>query len=204
MSGVFISLDGVDGGGKSTQVAMLCDWYTANGRSPISIRDPGGTKLGEALREILLHKQEIPLSMTSEMLLYMASRAQLVEEVIRPQLAAGNVVIADRYLLANIVYQGHAGGLDVQRLREVGRVATGGLQPDLTILLDLDIPTAVQRVGMEKDRLENRGAEYMQQVRDGFLAEIPHLSATATIDATATVEQIHAQIVAVIAQRGLV
>lgn len=196
MTGLFISLDGVDGGGKSTQAAMLCGWYQQQGRETLGLRDPGGTQLGEALRELLLHREEIPLCMTAEMLLYMASRAQLVSEVIRPALEQGKVVVSDRYLLANVVYQGSAGGLPVEALWQVGQIATGGLQPDLTIVMDLDVEIAMQRLGPNRDRLESRGAVYMRKVRNGFLHEAKRLAnKAAVVDASQSVETIHQQIV---------
>ncbi len=169
----FISLDGIDGGGKSTQINSLVDWLAKQGNDVLSIRDPGSTKLGEAVREILLHRQEIPLDMRAEMLLYMACRAQMVREVIKPALAAGKVVISDRYLLANVVYQGCGGGLDVEELWRVGEVATSGLLPDLTLVLDLPVPVAMNRVGEKMDRLESRGIEYFERVREGFLSQAP-------------------------------
>lgn len=197
MSGLFISLDGVDGAGKSTQVRLLVEWFESLGRQVISLRDPGGTKLGEALRDILLHRQEIPLAMTAEMLLYMASRAQLVSEIIRPALDAGQVVIADRYLLANVVYQGHAGGLATENIWAVGEIATGGLVPHCTCILDLPVELAMGRLAGGLDRLESRGSEYMQKVRHGFLLEAARMTDSAIlVDATQEPNAIHRQIVA--------
>ncbi len=190
--GRFITLDGVDGGGKSTQVQLLVDWLSSRGYSVRTYRDPGSTRLGETLREILLHRQEIPLSATSEMLLYMASRAQLVDEVLRPALAECDFIIMDRYLLANVVYQGVAGGLAPEAIWNVGRVATGGLAPDLTIVLDLPIDVAAERITRTRDRLESRGREYFEKVRQGFL-EQHHCAGgqSLVIDATQPVETIH-------------
>ena len=201
MPGLFISLDGVNGAGKSTQVHLLRKWFEDQDREVISIRDPGGTKLGEALREILLHRQEISLSMTAEMLLYMASRAELVSEVIRPALAANQVVIADRFLLANVVYQGCAGGLDVDQIWQVGAIATGGLQPDLTFVLDLPVEVALQRIDRGLDRLESRGIDYMTRVRDGFLSESQRLGDQVyVVDASVSPQAIHTQLLAAIAR----
>ena len=196
MSGLFLSLDGVDGAGKSTQVARLIAWFEQQGRTVISPRDPGSTALGEALREILLHRQEIPLSMTAEMLLYMASRAQLVREVIHPALAAGQVVIADRYLLANVVYQGCAGGENVEPIWQVGSIATGGLMPQLTFILDVPVEVALARLSRGLDRLESRGPEYMRLVRDGFLQQAQRLGdAAVIIDANRSPDEIHTAII---------
>ncbi len=196
MSGLSLSLDGVDGAGKSTQVARLIAWFEQQGRTVISPRDPGSTALGESLREILLHRQEIPLSMTAEMLLYMASRAQLVREVIRPALSAGQVVIADRYLLANVVYQGCAGGEDVEHIWQVGSIATGGLMPQLTIILDVPVEIALGRLSRGLDRLESRGPEYMRLVREGFLQQAQRLGdAAVIIDASRSPDEIHTAII---------
>ncbi len=204
MSGLFLSLDGVDGAGKSTQVERLIAWFKQQGRVVISPRDPGSTALGEALREILLHRKEIPLSMTAEMLLYMASRAQLVREIIHPALAAGQVVIADRYLLANVVYQGCAGGENVEHIWQVGNIATGGLLPQLTIILDVPVEVALGRLSGGLDRLESRGQEYMQRVRDGFLQQAQRLGdAALVVDASQTPEEIHAAIISALTSMRL-
>lgn len=167
--GVFLSLDGPDGGGKTTQIAKLADWLRAQGRVVTVCRDPGGTPLGDRIRSILLTQDDVPICLQSEMLLYMASRAQLVTEQIRPALNAGHIVLSDRFLLANVVYQGHAGGLPVDDLWTVGRLATGGLLPDLTLILDVLPEVAAQRIGKPRDRLEARGEEYHRRVRSGFL-----------------------------------
>jgi dTMP kinase len=168
--GLFLVLDGPDGGGKSTQAGRLADWLRSLGRDVVTCRDPGGTALGERLRAILLERAAVNISLRSEMLLYMASRAQLVEEVIAPALAAGGVVVSDRYLLANIVYQGSAGGLLEEEIALVGMVATGGLLPDLTIVLDIAPDTASARVGPARDRIEDRPLFYRERVRAGYLA----------------------------------
>ena len=195
MAGVFISLDGVDGGGKSTQVHLLAEYLRTLGHDVLTFRDPGGTKLGEALREILLHRQEIPLTGTAEMLLYMASRAELVAECIRPALESGRTVITDRFLLANVVYQGCAGGLAPSQLWQVGEIATGGLQPHLTIVLDIGVVQALGRIERGFDRLESRGTEYMEKVRRGFLEQVSHLGTRAVVvDANAGIGEVQARI----------
>lgn len=180
---------------------MLCEWLAAQGKTCRTFRDPGSTPLGESLREILLHRQEIPLSATAEMLLYMASRAQLVEEQVRPALAECDYVITDRYLLANVVYQGAAGGLNPEAIWQVGRIATGGLQPDLTVVLDLPIEVAAARIERSLDRLESRGQEYYQRVRVGFLEHLPQAGGrSVVIDASQPIDAIHHQIVAAVSQ----
>ncbi len=168
---MFISFDGVDGVGKSTQTALFVEWLREQGHSVVTCRDPGSTELGERLRNLVLKASDIKINAESEMLLYMAARAQLVSEVIQPALEAGQYVISDRFLLANVVYQGHAGGLNPQSIWDVGRIATAGRQPDLTIVLDMPLEKAVGRIGRELDRMEAKGMEFLQRVREGFLAE---------------------------------
>ena len=169
---MFFSFDGIDGVGKTTQMQLFCQWLTEQGREVVTCRDPGSTPLGERVREILLNSDEqTPISARSEMLLYMAARAQLVEEVIRPALATGKTIVSDRYLLANVVYQGYAGGLEVEAVRHVGQVATDGLMPDCTFLLDMSPTAALDRMGDQLDRVESRGNAYREQLREGFLKE---------------------------------
>ncbi|MFO0941773.1 MAG: dTMP kinase [Pirellulales bacterium] len=203
MTSFFVSLDGIDGCGKSTQIALLKQWLENQGHSVLLVRDPGGTKLGESLREILLHRKEIPLASTAEMLLYMASRAQLVRECIEPALAEGRVVISDRYLLANVVYQSCA-GVPAESIWQVGSIATGGREPDLTFVLDLDPAIAYGRMEGEHDRLESRGLDYMRAVRDGFLNQSKQLgNKVKVIDANQSIEAIQDQIAAELSVRLL-
>jgi dTMP kinase len=167
--GLFLTLDGPDGGGKTTQAARLVEWLRTRGVGVVACRDPGGTEVGERIRPILLGRATTNLALRAEMLLYMAGRAQLVEEVIRPALEAGRVVVSDRFLLANLVYQGDGGGLPADEIARVGRAATGGLLPDLTIVLDIDPRVARARVGAARDRIEDRPGDYHARVRAGFL-----------------------------------
>ncbi len=193
---MFISLDGIDGAGKSTQIDLLRQYLESKGATVVCFRDPGSTKLGESIREILLHREDILLASTSEMLLYMAARAQLVDEQLRPALQSGSTVICDRFLLANIVYQGVAGGLDVNELWSVGKCATGGLAPDVTIVLDIDPEVAVKRLKRGPDRLEKRGIEYFRLVRTGFLQQILNAGGKSlVVNADQSILQIHQQIV---------
>jgi dTMP kinase len=170
MQPLFIVLDGIDGTGKSTQCRLLAEWLRGRGRTVTECVEPGSTPIGIELRNLLLgHRHE--LALRTEALLFMAARAEVVERIIRPALAAGGVVISDRYLLANIVYQGHAGGLDVDELWRVEQFVTGGLMPDVTIVLDLPVEAALARRGRDADRKEQRDREYQERVRQGFLAE---------------------------------
>ncbi len=188
--GPFLSLDGVDGTGKSTQCRWLAERLRAEGRAVTECADPGGTVVGDLLRDVLLHQRNA-LSLATEALLFMASRAQLTAEIIRPALDASQVVVADRYLLANVVYQGHAGGLDPRLLWEVGQLATGGLEPDLTLVLDVPLEVARARRRRPADRVESRDGEFHARVRAGFLAEArrrPDL--VQVIDATGSAEDV--------------
>lgn len=167
----FISLDGLDGAGKSTQCRLMVDWLVAQKVPVTACTDPGGTALGLELRQILLHRGEHRMSIATEALLFMASRAQLVEEVIRPALDRGEVVVSDRFTLANVVYQGHAGGLRPQDLWAVGAIATGGLEPDLTLVFDMPLELAFARRHHDPDRMEARDREFHQAVKRGFTFE---------------------------------
>jgi dTMP kinase len=191
---MFFSFDGIDGTGKSTQMELFTEFLRGAGHDVLTCRDPGGTMLGERLREILLHKAEIPLSGCAEMLLYMASRAQLVDQVIRPALTQGRVVVCDRFLLANVVYQGYAGGLDVDDLWRVGAVAIGGVQPDLTCVLDMPVQAAARRIHREPDRMESRGLQFMERVRQGFLAEAARRPDVVVVNADRDIASIQAEI----------
>jgi len=192
---MFISFDGVDGVGKSTQIRLFSEWLDEQGKTYVTCRDPGSTPLGEKIRGLVLDHHDFRIDRRSEMLLYMAARAQLVDEVIRPALDQGRVVVSDRYLLANVVYQAHAGGLDVDHTWSVGRVATDNVAPDLTILLDMDVDQALARLDREHDRMEAQGVEYLRRVRDGFLTEARRSPQTIhVVDASQSVEAIHAEI----------
>jgi dTMP kinase len=192
--GLFISLDGLDGCGKSTQCRLLADWLRGQGHAVTECADPGGTAVGAVIRALLLeHRGE--MSLPCEALLYMASRAQLTAEIIRPALDAGQTVVADRYSLANVVYQGRAGGLDPEQLWAIAGLATGGLEPDLTLVLDLPPELARSRLSRPADRIESRPAEYHARVRDGFLVEARRRPERIRIvDASGPKERVHEQI----------
>jgi dTMP kinase len=197
----FLSLDGLDGTGKSTQCRLLAEWLRGRGHRVTECVDPGGTPVGTELRAILLgHRHDMGLR--TEALLFMASRAELVERVIRPALAAGEIVISDRFFLANVVYQGHAGGLDPDTLWKLDQFGTGGLEPDLTLVLDLPVDLAVARRGREADRKERPNREYHERVRKGFLAEAAkHLDRIRVIDASPPVAVVQAAIRAAVEAR---
>ena len=192
---MFFSFDGIDGAGKSTQIQLFCDWLRQRGLDIVTCRDPGSTPLGEAVREILLNKHDLAIGRMSEMLLYMAARAQLVEQVIQPALATGKTVVSDRFLLSNVVYQGYAGGLDPKQLWEIGQYITQEVRPDLTFLLDIPPAAAHGRIQRELDRMEQQGDEFRARLRAGFLAEAerqPDL--IAVINAGQSIKAVHADI----------
>ncbi len=199
---MFVSFDGTDGVGKSTQIEMFTQWLSSLGCEYVFCRDPGSTALGDALRDILLQKNDMAIDRRSEMFLYMTARTQLVEEIIKPALAEEKLVVCDRYLLANIVYQGHAGGLDPELVRQVGAVATQGIQPELTFVLDMDVTAARQRMNRELDRIESQGLKYMEHVRQGFLQEAARYpDEIQVIDANRTINEIQADIQQIAAER---
>jgi len=192
---MFFSFDGLDGAGKTTQIEMFCDWLLGAGHSLQRCVDPGSTPLGERVRPILLEDRNTRIDGTAEMLLFMAARAQLVDEVIRPALLAGRTVVSDRYLLANVVYQGHAGGLEPADIWSVGKLATRGVLPDLTFVLDLPPVVAAQRMARPLDRMETRGSEFQERLRAGFLAEAARQpEAIVLVDASQSIADVQSEI----------
>ncbi len=192
---MFLVLDGVDGAGKSTQLERLARWMHDSGLSVVTCRDPGSTALGDQIRELVLQRSAIAIDPRSEMLLFMVARCQLVQETIRPALAAGNVVICDRFQMSTLVYQGHAGDVPLDEIRAVGQLATGGLEACHTFVLDLPPAVALSRISRGLDRMESRGLPYLERVRKGFMAEGRRAAARCTlIDATRSVEEIAVEI----------
>jgi len=177
LAGRFLVLDGPDGSGKSTQFRRFSAACQDAGVAVCEVREPGGTYVGERIRRVLLDHADEDIGLRTEMLLYMASRAQLVEHRIRPALAAGQLVLADRYVSSTLAYQGAAGGLPLEDIRVVAKIATGGLVPDLTVIFDVDAATASTRLSPLLDRMEARGQAYHAKVRQGYLDQIkadPH------------------------------
>lgn len=201
MTGLFITLEGGDGAGKSTQAELLGQWLESRGYEVVRTREPGGTQLGVALRDLLLHGADI--APRAEAMLYAADRAQHVAEVVRPALQRGAVVVQDRYIDSSLAYQGAGRPLDPAEIRGLSEWATGELWPDLTILLDVSPELAIERrakVGAQADRLESEAADFHRRVREGFLgladAEPQRFL---VLDASTPVADLHAAITARVA-----
>ena len=191
---MFVAFEGVDGAGKSTQVRLLGEHLERNGREVVICREPGGTSLGEELRRILLDPGSGDLQPEVEVLLFMAARAQLCNKIIRPELESGKTVISDRFLWSSVVYQGVVGGLGVEEVLSIGRVATRGLLPELTFLVDLDPAASHSGLG-DGDRMESRGIEFQRRVREGFLALAEEFKDSfILVDGGASIEQVHQQV----------
>jgi dTMP kinase len=169
---MFITLEGPEGSGKSMQICQLADYIREQGHEVLTTREPGGTFIGDQIREVIMRMDNTMMSPRAEILLFCAARAQIVEEVIRPNLEKGLVVISDRYADSTLAYQGYGHGLDISILKEILRFATGGLQPDLTLLLDVDVEEGLKRRrigGGEWNRLDAQQLAFHQRVRQGYL-----------------------------------
>ncbi|MBL0920874.1 MAG: dTMP kinase [Phycisphaerales bacterium] len=171
LRGRFLVFDGPDGSGKSTALKRFGALARAAGLTVTEARDPGGTPVGERIREILLDPIHAEMTVRTEMLLYMASRAQLVDEMIRPALARGELVLGDRFVSSTLAYQGAAGGMPEADILHAAEVACAGTWPDLTVILDVDEAAAARRLGMLLDRMEAKGAAFHRKVRAGYLAQ---------------------------------
>ncbi len=167
--GMFITFEGGEGAGKSTQIHFVASYLRKKGRKVLIVREPGSTPIGEQIREILLNPKNVEISVEAELFLYLAARVQLVDEVIRPALKEGIVVISDRFEDSTIVYQGYAGGLPLAHLKQVAKAARGKIVPELTFLLDLDVKKGLKRSG-RLDRMEKKSLGFHEQIRKGFLA----------------------------------
>jgi dTMP kinase len=174
--GKFITIEGVEGSGKTTQAALLADYLRRQNVQVVETREPGGTKVGERVRELLLSPLHQGLAPLAELFLFLAARSQLIHEVIAPALNSGAWVVCDRFSDATLAYQGHGRGIDIKSIQKLNESATGGLKPDLTVLLDLDAETGIKRAVAAKrefagfgDRMENEKSEFHRRVREGYL-----------------------------------
>lgn len=167
--GIFITFEGGEGTGKSTHIGFVASYFRKKHKKVMVVREPGSTPIGEQIRSILLHPKNKAMSVETELFLYLAARAQLASELIRPAIQKGKVVISDRFEDSTIVYQGYAGGFSLKPLKEVCKAARGSLVPDLTFLLDINVETGLKRSG-RGDRMEKKSVRFHQKIRKGYLA----------------------------------
>lgn len=196
MAGLFITFEGIDGCGKSTQVKMLKDRLESSGKTVLLLREPGGTPISEQIRDILLNPKNNEMLSITEATLLAASRTQLTRDIIIPELENDHIIISDRYFDSSLAYQGYGRGLSIQWLMDLNSEAIKGANPNLTIFVD--IPVEVSRKRMEsknKDRMENEGNEFLEKVRSGYLEiATENQDRFVTVDGTRTVDEIHSQI----------
>lgn len=200
---MLITFEGIDGSGKSTQARRLVEALRAAGRDVQAVREPGGTTLGERVRALLLDPAS-RIAPTAELLLFSAARAQLVEDVVRPALRSGAVVVADRFYDSTTAYQGGGRGLaDVERLDDLHALATGGLAPDLTFLMDVPVDVATdRRARRAEDRMEAGGDAFFERVRAAYLAlAARHPERVVVLDGTRPPNDVHAEVLHVVAAR---
>lgn len=202
--GKFIVLDGGDGCGKSTQAKLLGQWLEGQGIHAVGYRDPGTTVIGERVREILLDRAHEKMADNTEVLLYMAARAQLWEEFIGQDLQNGACVVMDRWVSSTCAYQGYAGGFGMDKVVRIAETALERVWPDLTVVLDVDEATAAERLrmtGQAADRMEAKGGGYHGRVREGFVRLAEQYEQVVRIDAGGDVQSVHREIVRIIQER---
>jgi len=171
LPGRFVVLEGVEGAGKTTQARMLSEWLDRVGVPHILAREPGGTEVGEAIRNVVQDRPELDVPHETELLLYVAARAAFVRHIVRPALERGDLVVADRFSWSTFAYQGYGRGLDLEAVRAVNAFGTGGLEPDVYLLFDLDVDSGRARQaasGKPDDRIEQAGQDFLERVRDGY------------------------------------
>lgn len=197
MNGLFISIEGMDGAGKTTQISLMKDFLEAKGHKVLVTREPGGTVIGERIREVVLDPAHQEMSYITEALLYSASRAQLVNQVIKPALERGEVVICDRFVDSSLVYQGKGRGLGYEAVKEINDFATQGLEPNLTIIFNITPEESLKRINSrgKEDRLEQEKLAFHQQVHAAYqdLAKL-YPSRIQMIDAGRPIEVIQREI----------
>ncbi len=200
LEGKFIVIDGPDGCGKSTQVELLIEWLSRNDIPVAGFRDPGGTSIGEKIREIILNPEHLAMSTETEVLLYMAARTQLWREKIALSLNEKKCVVLDRWLSSTYAYQGWAGGFGVEKVITLAQDCLERVWPDLTIILDVDIKTASGRLKKQLDRMEAKGDIYHNKVRAGFLKFADEHENVFVVDASDNIEKVHEKILQIIGE----
>jgi dTMP kinase len=196
--GRFVVLEGVEGAGKTTQVARLAEWMGARGVPHVVAREPGGTPVGEAIRSVVLSRVDLEVPPVTELFLILAARAAFVRDVVRPALESGRVVVADRYELSTLAYQGYGRALDLEQVRRANHLATGGLRPDVCLVLDVpvDVGTGRQREGGKRaDRMESEGSAFLERVREGYLGEAERDDRIVVVDGLGTPDDVHGRVV---------
>jgi len=197
MTGRFIVLEGGEGVGKTTQAALLSAWFTGLGVDHILAREPGGTPVGEIIREVVLGRTDLEMPPETELFLILAARAAFVRDIVRPALEAGKVVLADRFSLSTLAYQGYGRGLDLDEVRKAIALATGGLSPDLYVVLDLPAEEGADRQlkeGKVRDRIESEGVGFMERVRSAYLELAASEARVRTVTASGPAEEVHRRI----------
>jgi dTMP kinase len=200
--GMLIVLEGVEGSGKTTQAKLLGEWIERRGLTALVTREPGGTILGEEIRRLVLHAGDVPAR--SEVLLVLAARAAHLELEVRPALQAGKIVVADRYELSTLAYQGYGRGLQVEQVRQLNAFATDGLRPDITIVLDVQLAVGARRRAASRpgeDRIERAGDAFHQRVAEAY-RQLAHASDdVVTIDGAPPADEVHRSIIRLLAER---
>lgn len=196
--GLFITLEGADGCGKTTQLNLLKEYLTSRGYENVVTREPGGKGLGEKLREILLN-YDGEVSDRCEAFLYLADRAQNIDTIIKPAINSGKIVLCDRHTDSSVAYQGYGREQNIDNINMLNELAVNGVHPDLTIVFDIDTETSMARVGAEKDRLESAGIEFHKRVRNGYL-EIAKKNPQRikVVDASQTIEDVQRDVIKII------
>lgn len=193
--GLFITFEGADGCGKTTQMELLAKYLKNNGKDVLLTREPGGKGLGEKVREILLN-YDGPVSDRCESFLFLADRAQNIDIIVNPAVSQGKIVLCDRHIDSTVAYQGYGRGLDIERINKLNDIATNCKKPDLTFVFDIDVETSMKRVGKEKDRMESAGIDFHNRVREGYLELAKQEpQRIKVLDATNTIEEIHSNVV---------
>ncbi len=196
--GLFITFEGVDGCGKTTQLKLLSEYLKNHGYEIVVTREPGAKGLGEKIREILLH-YDGEVSSRAESFLFLADRAQHIDKIVNPAVEEGKIVLCDRHTDSTIAYQGYGRGVDINQLNMLNTIATDGKKPDLTFVFDIDVETSMSRVGAEMDRMESSGIEFFNKVRNGYLDIAKNEpDRVKVIDANRTVTDISKEVVSII------